>query len=69
MNLTDVDDKIIKKSNNEDTEAKNVAEKYTAAFMEDIAKLKVKKADVYPKATEHMRGYYKYCKRTWKTME
>ena len=31
-----------------------VAEKYTKAFFEDIEKLKVKEADVYPKATEHM---------------
>jgi cysteinyl-tRNA synthetase len=54
MNLTDIDDKIIKKSIQEKTDAKKVAEKYTAAFFEDIQKLKVKKADIYPKATEHI---------------
>ncbi len=54
MNLTDVDDKIIKKSNNEKRAADKVAEEFIKAFMEDIAKLKVKKATVYPKATEHM---------------
>lgn len=54
MNLTDVDDKIIRKANDEKTEAKNVAEKFSGAFLEDIAKLKIKKATVYPKATEHM---------------
>ncbi|GJQ63264.1 MAG: cysteine--tRNA ligase [Melioribacteraceae bacterium] len=54
MNLTDVDDKIIKKSNEEGVEAGNVADKYSKAFMDDITRLKIKPATVYPKATEHM---------------
>lgn len=54
MNLTDVDDKIIKKANEEGVEAAEIAERYTKAFFEDIEKLKVKKADIYPRATEHM---------------
>ena len=54
MNLTDVDDKIIKKSIEEKRASNLVAETYIRFFMEDIAKLKIKKADVYPKATEHM---------------
>ncbi len=55
MNLTDVDDKIIKKSIAEKIDSKEVANKYVDAFFEDIQKLKVKKATIYPKATEHMR--------------
>ncbi len=54
MNLTDVDDKIIKKSISEKVDSKIVAQKYVDAFLEDIVKLKVKKATVYPKATENM---------------
>jgi len=54
MNLTDVDDKIIKKANEEKVEAKVVAERFTGAFFEDIKKLKIKPADVFPKATEHI---------------
>ncbi len=54
MNLTDVDDKLIKKANEEDVEVEKVAQKYANAFFEDIEKLGVKKADIYPKATEHM---------------
>ena len=54
MNLTDVDDKIIKKANEEKIEARAVADKYTKAFFEDIEKLKIKKADINPKATEHI---------------
>ncbi len=49
MNLTDVDDKIIKKANTEGTESNKVAEKFAEAFFEDIKKLKIKPATVYPK--------------------
>lgn len=54
MNLTDIDDRIIKKSIEEKIDARIVAEKYANAFFEDIEKLKVKRADIYPKATEHV---------------
>lgn len=55
MNLTDVDDKLIKKANEENVPVEQVAEKYADAFFEDIEKLGIKKATVYPKATEHMQ--------------
>lgn len=54
MNLTDVDDKIITKANEEKIPTDKVAQKYISAFFDDLAKLKIKTADVYPKATEHM---------------
>jgi cysteinyl-tRNA synthetase len=54
MNLTDIDDKIIKKANQENIDPSVVAETFTEAFMEDIRKLKIKPADLYPKATAHM---------------
>lgn len=54
MNLTDVDDKIIKKANEEKISTTDVTDKYITAFFEDTAKLKIKKATVYPKATEHI---------------
>jgi cysteinyl-tRNA synthetase len=54
MNLTDIDDKIIKKANQEKIDPAIVAETFTEAFMEDIRKLKIKPADLYPKATAHM---------------
>ncbi len=54
MNITDIDDKIIKKANEEGIDAKQVADTFTKAFLEDIEKIKVKKADVYPKATDHI---------------
>ncbi|HMN49938.1 MAG TPA: cysteine--tRNA ligase [Ignavibacteriaceae bacterium] len=54
MNLTDVDDKIIKKANEEKRSTVDVTNDYINAFFEDISKLKIKRATVYPKATEHM---------------
>jgi cysteinyl-tRNA synthetase len=62
MNLTDVDDKIIKKANAEKKDPNEIAENFAAAFMEDIIKLKMKKADVYPKATGHMSEIIKMIK-------
>lgn len=56
MNLTDIDDKIINKAIAENTTPKDISQKYTAAFFEDIKKLKIKPADVYPKATENVQN-------------
>ncbi len=54
MNLTDVDDKIINKANAENKTPREVAEFFTRAFFDDIVKLGVKPATIYPKATEHI---------------
>lgn len=42
MNLTDVDDKIIKKANEEKRKPSEVTDDYINAFFEDITKLKIK---------------------------
>lgn len=54
MNITDIDDKIIKKSSEEKIDAKEVAAFYSKAFLDDIKKLKINEADVYPHATTHI---------------
>jgi cysteinyl-tRNA synthetase len=54
MNLTDIDDKIINKALSEGVTAQEIATKYSQAFFEDIKKLKIKPADVYPRATENI---------------
>jgi len=54
MNLTDIDDKIIKKSVEEKIPASEVAKKYSDAFFEDIKKLRIKSATIYPRATENI---------------
>lgn len=53
-NLTDIDDKIIKKASEEQTSAAAVAEKYAKAFFEDANRLGIHRADAYPRATEHI---------------
>jgi len=53
-NLTDVDDKIIVKMNAEGKSLKEVTDKYSAAFFEDLKTLNIKPARSYPKATEHI---------------
>lgn len=53
-NLTDVDDKIIKKANEENISTTAVADKYSKAFFEDTKKLGILEADAYPKATENI---------------
>lgn len=53
-NLTDVDDKIINKCNAQDISLKELTEKYTALFMDDLKALNIVPAKKYPKATEHI---------------
>jgi cysteinyl-tRNA synthetase len=54
MNLTDIDDKIINKSSELNVDTKEVAEKFSEAFFKDTERIGIKKADLYPKATEHI---------------
>jgi len=54
MNITDVDDNIIKKSFEEKKSTENVASFYTEAFFNDVKRLKIKVANFYPKATLHI---------------
>lgn len=54
MNLTDIDDKIIERAKREGVDAKQITEKFIAAFFEDIDRLGVSPADHYPKATDHV---------------
>jgi len=54
MNLTDIDDKIIKKSIDEKIPASEIAKKYSETFFEDIQKLRIKPATLYPRATENI---------------
>jgi cysteinyl-tRNA synthetase len=55
MNITDVDDKTIKGSQQEDVPLDEYTERYQKAFFEDIKSLNIKPATVYPKATAHIK--------------
>jgi cysteinyl-tRNA synthetase len=52
MNITDVDDKTIKKAKQMKISLSRITDKYTQYFMEDLTWLKMIPADVYPTATE-----------------
>jgi len=53
-NFTDVDDKIINRAREEGISPSEVAGKYIAAYQEDMKRLGVSRADVEPRATEHI---------------
>jgi len=52
MNITDVDDKTIKKAKQMKVSLSRITDKYTQYFMEDLKWLKMIPADIYPTATE-----------------
>jgi len=54
QNFTDVDDKIIKKANEEGVIASEISEKYISEYKTDAHGLNVMDADVHPKVTESM---------------
>jgi len=53
-NFTDIEDKIIRRANQEGVPASEVSERYVEAFRRDIAALGVLAPEVEPKATEHV---------------
>jgi len=53
-NITDVDDKIIRKAEAEKRSAADVAREFTEKMEEDLAALGVRRADVEPRTTEHI---------------
>ena len=55
-NFTDVDDKIIKKANEEGVSATEIAERYIEECKKDMEGLNVKPATHQPKATEEIDG-------------
>ena len=54
MNITDIDDKIINRANEQGVPSSDIAEKYTEAFLRDTALFGIRPADVHPRATETM---------------
>jgi len=54
QNFTDVDDKIIDRANQEKISALELAAKYTKNYFDDFDGLNIKRATLYPKATEHI---------------
>ena len=53
-NFTDVDDKIIRRANEEGVDARVVSERYVDEFHVDMASIGVLRGDIEPKATDHI---------------
>ncbi|HZS74788.1 MAG TPA: cysteine--tRNA ligase [Candidatus Nitrosotalea sp.] len=54
QNFTDVDDKIINRAKKENVPAESITTRYIKNYFSDFDRLNVKRADLYPKATEHI---------------
>ena len=54
QNFTDIDDKIIRRANEEDVTYDVIAERYIEEFWKDAKGLGVREATVHPRATENM---------------
>ncbi len=54
QNITDIEDKMIKRANELGISMFQLAEEYTEKYFEDARALGIKDADVHPRATEHI---------------
>lgn len=63
QNFTDVDDKIIKRANDENKSAEEISTRYIENYFKDFDGLNVKRATNYPKATEHIEDIIKFIEK------
>jgi cysteinyl-tRNA synthetase len=54
MNLTDVEDRIIRKAAERGQTIDDFTEQYIEAFFEDLGTLRIERAEHYPRATQHI---------------
>jgi len=59
QNFTDIDDKMIKRANEEGVTVAELAARYIREYFEDFDQLGVKRATVHPRATEHIQDMIK----------
>ncbi len=52
QNYTDIDDKILKRANEQNEDWQVITQRYIDAYQEDMERLNILPADIYPKATE-----------------
>ena len=55
-NITDIDDKIIKRANENNETIQSLTQRFIIAMDEDSAKLGILRPDLEPRATEHVQG-------------
>jgi cysteinyl-tRNA synthetase len=63
LNLTDVDDKTIRNSQKEGVSLNEFTAKYIEGFFRDLDTLNIERAEVYPRATEHINEMVALIKR------
>ncbi len=56
QNFTDIDDKILNRARLEGSSMEVVAERYIQAYFEDMARLNIREASEYPRATHTING-------------
>lgn len=56
QNFTDIDDKLIKKANEEGTTVKEIADRYIREYFTDAKGLGIKEAEFHPLATDNIGG-------------
>lgn len=54
QNITDVDDKIIKRANELGEDPLSLSKRFTEAYFEDMEKLNVQRANIHPKVSDHI---------------
>ncbi|HEV8053692.1 MAG TPA: cysteine--tRNA ligase [Candidatus Limnocylindrales bacterium] len=54
MNITDVDDKIIRAAAEQGVATGELTDRYTERFLDDMRRLRITRPDVLPRATEHI---------------
>src|SRR6056297_2816197 len=63
MNLTDVDDKIIRDSIKQGINFREFTKPYKKAFFDDLDTLRIERAEHYPAATEHVQDMVNIVKK------
>ncbi len=59
QNITDIDDKIIKRAQDEGVSWKEIADRYTADYLEVLKKLNIK-VDIHPRVSEHIKDIIEF---------
>ncbi|HOL16105.1 MAG: cysteine--tRNA ligase [Dethiobacteria bacterium] len=63
QNYTDIDDKMIRRAAEEGLSVSELADKFIAAYEEDAARLRIRPAELQPRATEHIGPIIKLISR------
>jgi cysteinyl-tRNA synthetase len=62
QNFTDIDDKMIKRSNEENTTVKELGDRFISEYYKDADKLNIKRATTNPRATEYINEIISFVK-------